>query len=149
MRIAVWHNLSSGGSKRALYDHVRGLMARGHTVEAWCPPTADSDYLPLSKLIPEHVLPLDRPRPNLTDYWQITLHVQRCLAAMEAHCRICAAEINRGGFDIVFANTCRWFHTSPIGRYVSTPSVCYLAEPYRPLYEPMPQPRWIARTPSP
>ena len=61
MRIAVWHNLPSGGGKRALHDHVRGLLGRGHTIEAWCPSTADPDYLPLSELIPEHVLPLAWP----------------------------------------------------------------------------------------
>ena len=81
------------------------------------PPTADPNYLPLSRLIPEHVLPIEWPlKPRLSDFWQITLAVERSLAAMEAHCRLCAAEINRGGFDILFANTCYFFHTSPIGR---------------------------------
>ena len=61
MKIAVWHNLPSGGAKRALYDQVRGLVARGHTVEAWSPPTADSQFLPLVELIPEHQLPLGPP----------------------------------------------------------------------------------------
>jgi hypothetical protein len=32
MKIAVWYNLPSGGAKRALYYHVRGLVERGHTV---------------------------------------------------------------------------------------------------------------------
>jgi len=41
MRIAVWHNLPSGGAKRALYDHVRGLVDRGHSIESWCLPTSD------------------------------------------------------------------------------------------------------------
>ena len=59
MRIAVWHNLPSGGGKRALYYHVRGLVERGHSVEAWCPSTSDRNYLPLSELITEHVLPID------------------------------------------------------------------------------------------
>src|SRR5229473_8596052 len=57
MKIAVWHNLPSGGGKRALYYHVRGLVERGHTVESWCPPTADVSYLPLRELIPEHAVP--------------------------------------------------------------------------------------------
>jgi len=35
MKIAVWHNLPSGGGKRALYHHVRGLVERGHRVESW------------------------------------------------------------------------------------------------------------------
>src|SRR6476620_3082634 len=59
MRIAIWYNLPSGGAKRALYRHVRGLLERGHEVEAWCPPSANRDFLPLADLIPEHVRPLD------------------------------------------------------------------------------------------
>jgi glycosyltransferase involved in cell wall biosynthesis len=146
MKVAVWHNLPSGGGKRALYDHVRGLIARGHTIEAWCPPTADPNYLPLSRLIPEHVLPIEWPiKPRLSDFWQITLAVERSLAAMEAHCRLCAAEINRGGFDILFANSCQFFFASPIGRFATIPSILYLGEPCRWLYEPMPRSRWVAR----
>src|SRR5256885_1836721 len=107
MRIAVWHNLPSGGGKRALYDHVRGLVARGHSIEIWCPPTADRNYLPLGSLVPEHILPIEWPvKPRLCDFWQITLEVQQSLAAMDAHCRLCATEINHGGGDIPFANTC-------------------------------------------
>jgi hypothetical protein len=74
MKIAVWHNLPSGGSKRALYDHVRGLVTRGHIVEAWCPQTADPNYLPLRGIVREHILPLDwPPKEQLSDFWQITL----------------------------------------------------------------------------
>lgn len=51
MRIAVWHNLPSGGGKRALHDHLRGLIARGHSIEAWCPSTADRSFLPLAEFL--------------------------------------------------------------------------------------------------
>jgi hypothetical protein len=65
MRIAIWHNLPSGGGKRALYYHVWGLVERGHSVEAWCPPSADQTYLPLGALIREHITPMDwRPSPR-------------------------------------------------------------------------------------
>src|ERR1035438_9748548 len=101
MRIAVWHNLPSGGGKRALYDHVRGLVARGHTVEAWCPPTADSEYLPLKTLVREHVVDIARPADRRSDKWQITLAAEHELAAMDEHCRNCAVQIQRGGFDIL------------------------------------------------
>lgn len=144
MKIAVWHNLRSGGGKRALYDHVVGLLARGHTLEAWCPPTADRDYLPLSPLIPEHVVDLAWPTPRLSDKFGITSLTARQLAAMDAHCRICAKEIGRGGFDILFANSCIFFRTTPIGRFVSIPSVIYLGEPYRWLYEALPRLPWLA-----
>src|SRR6476661_1529861 len=100
MRIAVWHNLPSGGGKRALYYHVRGLLERGHTVEVWCPPTADRSYLPLSTLVPEHIVPLAwRPTVPASRARRVVIaatDVRRKLAAMDRHCRQCAAAINQG-----------------------------------------------------
>jgi glycosyltransferase involved in cell wall biosynthesis len=145
VRIAVWHNLPSGGGKRALYDHVRGLVERGHHVEAWAPPTIDRSYLPLDQIIAEHIVPLDEPKPrSIGNLLQLTLHTNQQLAAMEAHSRICAEQIAAGGFDILFANSCIHFRTAMIGRFVDMPSVHYLQEPYRWLYEAMPNPFWAA-----
>jgi glycosyltransferase involved in cell wall biosynthesis len=146
MRIAIWHNLPSGGGKRALYDHVRGLVARGHTVEAWCPPTADRNFLSLSPLIPEHVVDLSWPVPyRVSDKYGITLQTERSLASMDEHCRACAKEIGRRDFDILFANACQFFRVTSIGRLATIPSVLYLGEPYRWLYEAMPRLRWLAQ----
>src|SRR3984885_1225009 len=144
MKIAVWHNLRSGGGKRALYDHVVGLLARGHTLEAMSPRTTDREYLPLGPLIPEHVVDLAWPPGGFTDKFGITSLTARQLAAMDTHCRTCAEEIGRGGFDILFANSCIFFRTTRIGRFVSIPSVIYLQEPYRWLYEAMPRLPWLA-----
>ena len=145
MKIAVWHNLPSGGGKRALFNHVEGLLALGHAVEAWCPPTADQSYLPLSTLIPEHVVPMDWPVPaKASDLWQVTLHTSSKLQAMERHCRACAAQIDEGRFDVVFANTSEFFHAAPIGRLSHRPSVLYLQEPRRTLYEALPDLPWLA-----
>lgn len=144
LKIAVWHNLPSGGGKRALHDHVRGLIGRGHTVEAWCPPTADPGYLPLSPMVPEHVVALDWPAPTLGDKLQVTLGINRQIAAMDAHSRACAKQIAQGGFDVLFANTCRFFRAPMIGRHARLPSVLYLQEPYRWLYEALPRLPWLA-----
>jgi glycosyltransferase involved in cell wall biosynthesis len=151
MRIAVWHNLPSGGGKRALYDHVRGLVSRGHHVEAWCPSTADPDFLPLADLCPEHVLPwaVKPPRP-----WLLARHraeplaVAARLAAMDDHCRQAAAEIAGGRFDVLFANCCQFFRATPIGRHTPLPGVLYLQEPYRWLYEAMPRPPFLGPPPA-
>jgi glycosyltransferase involved in cell wall biosynthesis len=144
MRIAVWHNLPSGGGKRALYGQVTGLIARGHAVEAWCPPTADRKYLPLDAIIPEHVIDLAPVRYTLSDKLGITLVKKRQIAAMDAHCRVSAEQINRGNFDILLANSCMFFGAAPIGRFTRIPSVIYLGEPYRWLYEAMPRLWWLA-----
>jgi glycosyltransferase involved in cell wall biosynthesis len=140
MKIAVWHNLPSGGGKRALYYHVRGLVEKGHSVEAWCPSTSDRNYLPLSELITEHVAPIDirqRGKSVARSPWLGELHGDelREAKALDEHCRSCADEINRGGFDILFANSSIIQAVSSIGRYVKTTKVLYLQEPNRWLYE--------------
>lgn len=148
LRVAVWHNLRSGGGKRALFDHVKGLVERGHYVEAWCPPTVDQTYLPLSQLCREHVVPLPtasalpwaRRGRRLLEYSEMS----RRLSAMDDHCRQCAHEINLGSFDILFANACVFFRTTSIGKHVQIPSLIYLGEPYRWLYEALPRLPWAA-----
>src|ERR1700712_5602163 len=145
MKIAVWHNLPSGGGKRALYDHVSGLLRRGHTIEAWCPPTADRKFLPLNALVREHVVDLAWPAPKrFSDKWQLTLETKRLLTAMDTHCRTCAEQIAAGSFDILFANSCMLLRTTSIGRFSPLPSVLYLGEPYRWLYEALPRLPWLA-----
>jgi glycosyltransferase involved in cell wall biosynthesis len=147
MRIAIWHNLPSGGGKRALYDQVKGLLGGGHVLEAWCPPTADSEYLPLRDLIPEHVVPMETTAPSrfgrLGSYKQLASR----LHAMDRHCQACAAQISEGHFDVLFASACMFFRTVPIARHVRIPTAIYLGEPYRWLYEALPTPPWMAAPP--
>ena len=57
LRIAVYHNLPTGGGKRALYNHVKALKEKGHFLEAWTT-DLDNNFLPLSNLIKEHHIPL-------------------------------------------------------------------------------------------
>lgn len=152
MKIAVWYSLPSGGGKRALYYHVRGLVERGHTVESWSTPLTDQSYLPLGEFIPEHVRPLDwQPRaqkPLASKLKTLRLDMLTRIEALDRHCRLCAEEINRGGFDLLFANSSHYQAVSSIGRYVSIPKVLYLQEPVRELYEAMPEPLWQALPPA-
>lgn len=150
MRIAIWHNLPSGGGKRALYDQVRGLTARGHHVEAWCPPTASQFFLPLSDLIKEHVVQLE-PTKSRTSGWLArrkdkATETQRKMAAMERHCEECAREIARREFDLLLVHPCCLFAVSPIALYSQLPNVLYLQEPFRLLYEASPKLIWAAPT---
>jgi len=148
MKIAVWHNLPSGGGKRALYDHVRGLVQRGHLLKAWCPSTADQSYLPLSELIPERVIDLvwqpraekAFPKRSLTLQHDLLTRVK----ALDEHCYRCAQEINEEGFDILFANSSLYQSVSSIGRYTNIPKVIYLQEPLRELHEASSHLPWMA-----
>lgn len=149
LNIAVWHNLPSGGGKRALYQHVKGLTERGHNVEVWCPSTADPDYLPLSEFAEEHVLPFDwKPPPMAGRIQGLMYHyrsIETKLAAMERHCAACVKQMADRQFDVMFANSCMFFRSPPLGRMLDRlPSVFYLQEPYRWLYEALPSLPWLA-----
>lgn len=150
MKIAVWHNLPSGGGKRALYDQIRGLVSRGHEIQAWCPPTADRSYLPLSDIVQEHVVPLrmrsyiDSPRGLMQNLHPIYWSARSRLRDMNRHCRECARQMNAGGFDLLFSASCIFFNTPLIGRYVTVPSIIYLQEPHRSYYEAAPELPWTA-----
>ena len=155
VKIAVWHNLPSGGGKRALYGHMAGLLARGHQLEAWCPDTADDKYLPLSELIPEHRLPFN-PRPPAAGWRRkleekLRLGDDSLLLEMNRHSQQCAQAMLEGGFDLVFAAPCRFFSVPRLGHYLrghGLPLSLYLQEPFRIFYEARPALPWIAPAPE-
>jgi len=144
LRIAVWHNLPSGGGKRQLYYHVKGLVDRGHYVESWCPDTADQTFLGLGAIVPEHIVPLSGNTIAFHRTFRPLSLTRELLASMEEHCRKCASEISQGAFDILYANACMFLRTPPIAREVNIPTALYLGEPYRWFYEALPELPWIA-----
>ena len=148
MKIAVWHNLPSGGGRRALFNHVKGLVEMGHHVEVWCPSTAVTSFLPLDGIAIEHVVPIDwdmTPEPNqVKRVLRARWYVPRKIKSMNSHCQRCADEIHAGNFDVLFANSCWLFYAPSIGRFVNLPKVLYLQEPARMLYEASPRLPWAA-----
>ena len=50
MKIAVFHNLSSGGAKRALYGNVN-YLSKKNEIDVFIPSTANEDYLPLKNIV--------------------------------------------------------------------------------------------------
>ncbi len=156
MRIAIWHNLPSGGGKRALYSHVRGLVESGHTVDVWCPSSADATYMPLKSLVRrEEVMPLPGTRPQpvlltkLLKSAQVDTTMLNGMDGMLEHAKEFAARVNNAGYDVVLVEPCRAFLTPFVGRFLSLPSVLYLQEPSRHLYEATPRLPWIAEEDAP
>ena len=151
LRIAVWHNLPGGGGRRALHAHVSGLLKRGHHVEIWCPERLDSHFLPLGELAPEHVVPLPsrKSKTALGEAIEVLRGRRSDVAAMDLHCRRCARQIDAADFDVLFANTSRHFAVTAIGRFSDLPSVLYLQEPLRELYEASPDLPWSTPDPDP
>jgi glycosyltransferase involved in cell wall biosynthesis len=147
MKIAVWHNLPSGGGKRALYYHVRGLVERGHQVSCWRLDTADQSFLPLSEFAPERVVSTERkkPRASITS-WLAPSYGEaiRRLQGFDEACRRSAKEIAAGQFDLLFANSSVGYTVPFIMRHLRMKKVLYLQEPSRFLYEAAPLLPWVS-----
>src|SRR5262249_39429438 len=138
MKIAVWHNLPSGGGKRALYYHVRGLVERGHEITCWSLDTADQSYLPLTEFARQHIV--SGPSRNGSSKhtakdWADYHRAINDMRAFDEASRRCAREIEAGDFDLLFANSAVAYHVPFIVRHVRMPSLLYLQEPCRGLYE--------------
>jgi glycosyltransferase involved in cell wall biosynthesis len=147
MKIAVWHNLPSGGGKRALYYHVRGLVERGHEITCWSLDTADQSYLPLSEFAREHVVSWrssNGSRKHTAGDWADYNRATNDMRAFDEASRRCAREIEAGDFDLLFANSALAYHVPFIVRHVRIPRLLYLQEPCRGLYEAAPILPWVA-----
>jgi glycosyltransferase involved in cell wall biosynthesis len=142
VHIGVWTNLGSGGGQRALYDQVHGLVARGHAVEVWAPPTADRSMLDVGALAPYHVVPFSKWPRRLADRLTPPFDLPARIEAMKGHSQQVAREMSDAGCEIVFSATCQYFAAPPVARYASVPTVLYLQEPRRALYEALPDNPW-------
>jgi glycosyltransferase involved in cell wall biosynthesis len=152
LKIAVWHNLPSGGGKRALYYFVRGLVARGHELACWSLDTADHSYLPLSEFVPERIISAEingRKRKSFTDVWRPDVNkAVDDMRAFDRACRRCAQEIEAGDFDVLFANSALHYYVPYIMRHLRMKKVLYLQEPCRYLYEAWPVLPWVSNAPE-
>jgi len=152
LRIAVWHNLPSGGGKRALYDQVKGLVEAGHEVQVFVPPTADESFLPLSDLAPVvqlHLTRHDLPKSLLGKVHALAVGPFRFVFAMMAHGQLLGAALKDFRPDVTLFGPCRTFFAPLPLLTVSKlgfKTCLYLQEPNRGLYEACPELIWIRKT---
>jgi glycosyltransferase involved in cell wall biosynthesis len=144
LRIAVWHNLPSGGGKRALYNHVKALLDRGHYLEAWTTDMSSESYLPLGDLIIEHRLPVKARINTAYNLSDPIKRIQAQISIMKEHHELCVRKIESQNFDLIFANSCSFSYMPYLSNYSKIPSAVYLGEPYRPLFEAFPENVWQA-----
>ena len=112
MRIAIYHNLPSGGAKRHTLEQVRELARRGHELVEFAPSIADLTYCSFKPYVREQRVfafhphqPLQRRLPLLTPY----VHSVQGMATLQRLAqmnRIIAREIDDGGFDLALVKDC-------------------------------------------
>jgi len=136
MRIAVFHNLPSGGAKRALYGLVKYLTMLGCVVDVFVPSTADETFLPLSQLLDNvkvyQVKKTLRGLVKSATRYIVPASTQGVfLADLEETQRIIAAVINRSDCDVAFIEQDRYTISPYILRYIAKPHVYYCPQPRR------------------
>lgn len=141
MNIALYHNLTSGGSKREAYEFARQFVQHGHTVHLFAPKTADEEFLPLTKLAHRSFIfdlqlyqPLRGHLPFVRRYLDL-VGLTRDLHRLQALAQKIAAQIDAGGYDFVFAHHDRIVQSPYLLRHLKTPSAYYCAEANHGVYE--------------
>ena len=128
MKIAIYHNLPSGGAKRALYEYIKRMKVKKidlYTLSSSC----ETKYLPLNKYIQNNYtynIKVKKGFFNFLNFIYIELPgIQKKIAK----------DINNRKYDLVFVNH-DFFTKSPyLLRYLSLPSVYLCHEPPRIFYE--------------
>ena len=137
MRIAVYHNLPSGGGKRALYEMTRRLATK-HDVDVYTLSVAEHDFCDLRPHCNRYVVFPFRPLPlSRRPFGRLNQGIRSLdLLRLRTLQKRIARHIDDQGYDLVFAHVCRFGQSPSLLQYLKTPSVYYCQEPPRLLYEP-------------
>ena len=107
MKIAVFHNLPSGGAKRVLYGFVNYLTKSGHLVDVFVPSTANENFLPLKEVVNKvNVFSVKKTFSGLiysTFRYIPPIKMSISLRDLEKTEKEIAYAINRQDYDVVFS----------------------------------------------
>ncbi|MGB7902169.1 MAG: glycosyltransferase family 4 protein [Halobacteriota archaeon] len=131
MKVAIFHNLPSGGAKRALYTFTKFLTKSDHAVEVFVPSTADETYLPLENLVSQ--VNVFDVRGTFSGAISSTLRYfpLRIPADLERVERNIADTINEQDFDVVLCEQDRYTSSPFFLKYIKKPTIYYCQQPAR------------------
>ena len=133
MKIAVFHNLPSGGAKRALYGFVKYLTKYGHIVDLFSPSTADKDFLPLKDFANKvSIFPVKKTVKGLIySTFQYIPPIKVSLVDLEKTEKEIANVINTQDYDVVFSEQDRYTMSPFFLKFIKKPTVYYCQQPSR------------------
>lgn len=140
MRIALFHNLPSGGAKRSMYEATRRLATR-HTIDVYTLASANHEFADLRPYAARHQVFPFQPWPLFSSPFGRLNQVVRLadLGRLRRLARRMAAVIPWAEYDVLLAHPCQFEGSPSLLRWAQgVPTVYYCHEPLRLLYEPMP-----------
>jgi glycosyltransferase involved in cell wall biosynthesis len=129
MKIAVFHNLPSGGAKRALHGNIKYLV-KEHEVDVFVPSTANEDYLPLENIV--NKLKIYPVKNNIFSFIYSAIRYfpsPTSLLELKKTQKIIAEEINKNEYDVVIAEQDRFVMAPFFLEYIKKPLVYYCQQP--------------------
>jgi glycosyltransferase involved in cell wall biosynthesis len=142
MRLAIYHNLPSGGALRAMQEYSRRL-ATSHTVELY--QLDHTDQLEHTDAGGPGQAALERSVHGVHPYGVAgfgsgsergtSLRLPAYLRRLDAVQRDVAHDIDAGGYDAALVHPCRVTQTPGILSMLQTPTVYYMQEPRRASFE--------------
>lgn len=141
MKIAIYHNLPSGGGKRALYEMTRRLAER-HTLDVYTLSTSEHDFCNLRPYCRAHeVFPFTPLSLAHSPFGRLNQGIRTLdLLRLYRLQRTVAQQIDNAGYDVVFVHHCRYGQSPSLLQFLKASSIYYCQEPPRLLHEP-PVPR--------
>lgn len=140
MRIALYHNLPSGGAKRTLSEAAKRLAA-AHHIDVYTLTSANHNFADIRPYVANYQMFDFDPLPLLSSPFGRLNQAIRLLDLfrLDTVSKSMVKTIEQNVYDVVLVHPCQ-FETGPtILKYLQTiPSVYYCHEPLRRLYEPMP-----------
>lgn len=137
MRIAVFHNLPSGGAKRTLHEQVKRL-AEEHTLDLYTLSTADAEFADVRPYVQKvYVSSFKAGRLVQSPFGRLNQGVRIVdLLRLRDKMKQLAAEIDGGDYDVALIHPCLFTFTPTITRYLETPTLYYRQDPVRWLHDP-------------
>lgn len=137
LRIALFHNLVSGGAKRSVFEYTRALRRRGHALDLFTLNDREAEFLSVRPFVGRVCAHEYAPRVSLGDHTFLfsPLRGIEWKRLQDVSARM-AGEIERGGYDVAFVHASRFIQCPLVLRYLRrTPAIYYCHETFRFLTE--------------
>jgi glycosyltransferase involved in cell wall biosynthesis len=125
MKIAIFHNLPSGGAKRALYNNV-DFLAKEHEIDVFVPSTANEDYLSLKEVV--NNLNTFEVKNTFIGFLFSSIKYfpdRVALTDLEKTQKKIAEVVNKEDYDVVFCEQDRYTMAPFFLKYLKKPHVYY------------------------
>jgi len=131
VRIAIYHNLPTGGAKRAVFEITKELKNRNYSIDEYTLDYSSLNYKSLKPLVNQQKVfnfptkkRFKQRLPGITPYIHSFQAIQN-LRNLERLEEKIAHQINHGDYEMLFAHDCIISHKPGVLKYAGIPSLYY------------------------